>query len=63
MMIGAHHEDWTINKNKQIKNKFVSPYPTDHVKISRLEIFLLEICRHFFFLVSLKICFAENSIF
>ena len=32
----------------KIKNKFVSPYPTDPVKISRLKFFLLEICRHFF---------------
>jgi hypothetical protein len=45
----------------KIKNKFVSPYPTDPVKIARLKFFYWKLVVSFF--VSLKICFAENSVF
>jgi hypothetical protein len=48
-------------------DSFVSPYPTDPVKIDRLKKFHWKFAVTFFFLfffsVSLKICFAENSVF
>jgi hypothetical protein len=49
----------------KIKNKFVSPYPTDPVKISQLKCFYWKFAIPFFSLslVSLKIRFAENSVF
>jgi hypothetical protein len=42
----------------KIKNKFVSPYPDRPCQNRQTEIFLLEICRHFFLSR-----FAENSVF
>jgi hypothetical protein len=39
----------------KIKNKFVSPYPTDPVKIGQLKFFYWKFAVTFFFLVSLKI--------
>ena len=57
-------ENQAIDRAK-VKNKFVSPYPTDPVKIGRLKFFFGKFAVTFFFLslVSLKICFAENSVF
>ena len=49
----------------KIKNKFVSPYPTDPVKIGRLKFSIENLTSIFFFLfylVSLKIRSAENSV-
>jgi hypothetical protein len=51
-----------ISKAK-IKNKFVPPYPTDPVKIGRLNFFYWKFAVTFFSFVSLKIRFAENSVF
>jgi len=45
----------------KIKIKFVSPYPTDPVKIGRLKFFIGNLLSLFFFF-SLKIRFAENSL-
>ena len=54
-----------FNKAK-IKNKFVSPYLTDPVKIGQLKFFYWKFVVTFFFFsffVSLNIRFAENSVF
>ena len=38
-MEGNKHKQQTLNNKAKIKNKFVSPYPTDPVKIGRLNYF------------------------
>jgi hypothetical protein len=53
MMIGAHHEDWTINKNKQIRPKLkISLFPLTRPTMSKsadLKFFYWKFAVTFFF--------------